>query len=146
MSVDLSIRLASSMNVAIPTLRNGGKLSKNHCPAGFRLMWLGDKVTPVHISSAKMTLSVSCLILPRSFGLTGRVDGHIERTFAIFVLAIKQYKSARQLGAVKQDGCCSQSCCRASTMCLFVELVRASTCADPESTIGQHRLATRFQD
>ena len=61
------------MNVAIPTLRNGGKLSKNHCPAGFRLMWLGDKVTPVHISSAKMTLSVSCLILPRSFGLTGRV-------------------------------------------------------------------------
>ena len=92
------------MNVAIPTLRNGGKLSKNHCPAGFRLMWLGDKVTPVHISSAKMTLSVSCLILPRSCGLTGRVDGHIERTLAIFVLAIKQYKSARQLGAVSRMG------------------------------------------
>ena len=54
------------MNAAIPTLRNGGKLSKNHCPAGFRLMWPGDKVTPVHISSAKMTLSVSCL-----GGLTG---------------------------------------------------------------------------
>ena len=99
-----------------------------------RLCWLAE------------TCKILLLLLLRSFGLTGRVDGHIERTFAIFVLAIKQYKSARQLGAVKQDGCCSQSCCRASTMCLFVELVRASTCADPESTIGHHRLATRFQD
>ncbi len=133
------------MDVAIPSLRNGGKLSKNHYPAGFRLMWPGVKVTPVHICvikpSAKMTLCYYREVVAWPDGLTATLNALLRELYWQSSIVGAQ----GILVLLSKDGSCWQSC-MPSTMCLSVGLVRASSCADPESTIGHHRLATRLQD
>jgi len=90
------------MDAAIPSLRNGGKLSKNHYRRRLPLDVARRQGHTCTYLRNKAFSQNDVMLLPRSCGLAGRVDGHIKRTLARVVLAVKHCRSARYPGAVEQ--------------------------------------------